>query len=62
MDIGSGMVKAGFAGEDLPRVVFPNIVGRLTNSTAMQNDWQVSIYIGEEALHKQGILNLSYPV
>ena len=28
MDNGSGMVKAGFAGDDAPRAVFPAIVGR----------------------------------
>ena len=27
-DNGSGMVKAGFAGEDASRAVFPSIVGR----------------------------------
>ena len=28
IDNGSGMVKAGFAGEDAPRAVFPSIAGR----------------------------------
>ena len=28
IDNGSGMCKAGFAGEDAPRDVFPSIVGR----------------------------------
>ena len=28
IDNGSGMVKAGFAGDDAPRAVFPSIVGR----------------------------------
>ena len=27
-DIGSGMSKAGFAGDDAPKTVFPSIVGR----------------------------------
>jgi len=27
-DNGSGVVKAGFAGDDAPSVVFPSIVGR----------------------------------
>lgn len=27
-DNGSGLVKAGFAGDDAPRAVFPSIVGR----------------------------------
>ena len=28
-DNGSGMVKAGFAGDDAPRAVFPSVIGRL---------------------------------
>lgn len=28
IDNGSGMVKAGFAGEEAPRAVFPAVVGR----------------------------------
>ncbi|KAF6041581.1 ACTG1 [Bugula neritina] len=28
IDNGSGMVKAGFAGDDAPRAVFPSLVGR----------------------------------
>ena len=29
IDNGSGMCKAGFAGDDAPRAVFPSLVGRL---------------------------------
>jgi hypothetical protein len=29
IDNGSGMCKAGFAGDDAPRAVFPSIVGQL---------------------------------
>ena len=28
VDNGSGMCKAGFAGDDAPRAVFPSIIGR----------------------------------
>ena len=35
IDNGSGMVKAGFAGEDAPRAVFPSIVGRPKHANAM---------------------------
>ena len=28
LDYGSGMIKAGFAGDDGPRAVFPAVVGR----------------------------------
>ena len=28
IDNGSGMMKAGFSGDDAPRAVFPSIIGR----------------------------------
>ena len=31
IDNGSGVVKAGFSGEDAPRAIFPSIVGRPKN-------------------------------
>lgn len=34
-DNGSGMVKAGFAGDDAPRTVFPSIVGRPRHTGVM---------------------------
>uniref|UniRef100_A0A3P8VPL3 Uncharacterized protein n=1 Tax=Cynoglossus semilaevis TaxID=244447 RepID=A0A3P8VPL3_CYNSE len=34
VDNGSGMCKAGFAGDDAPRAVFPSIVGRPRHQSA----------------------------
>ena len=44
------MMKAGFAGEDAPRAVFPTIVGRPKNTSSMQGVQQKSEYIGDEAM------------
>ena len=36
VDNGSGMCKAGFAGDDAPRAVFPSIVGRPRHQVSLQ--------------------------
>ena len=37
IDNGSGMCKAGFAGDDAPRAVFPSIVGRPRHQVKKKN-------------------------
>ena len=62
LDNGSGMVKAGFAGEEAPQCVFPAIVGRPRgNQVTMQGAASKSEYIGEEAMKMKGVLNINYP-
>lgn len=34
-DNGSGVVKAGFAGEDAPRAMFSSVIGRARHQLAM---------------------------
>jgi Actin len=65
VDNGSGLLKAGMAGDSLPRAVIPSIVGRAHATSHKVMDSKTassSTYVGEAAQAHRGILELSHPV
>ncbi len=61
IDNGSGTIKAGFAGDDAPRAVFPSLVGRPRQSGLVPVN-PLTVYVGDEAASRRGTLTLSTPI
>ena len=58
IDNGSGMIKAGFCGNDKPQIVFPTVVGR----PRYYSDCGKHVKIGHEAVSKHLTYSLQYPI
>lgn len=60
IDNGTGLLKAGIAGERDPSVIFPTLVGRTKHKQAMLNKEFHDLYVGSEAMQHRSVLKLSY--
>lgn len=72
IDNGTGSIKAGFSGQDLPRLEIPTVVGEHTeqvdpnmvnqNSGEMPEDKKISHLFGNAALAEKDTHELFYPI
>ena len=59
IDNGSGYFKAGFSGDEGPKLVFPSCVGYPKYASDLNKD---EFFVGEDAISKRGVLKLNYPI
>jgi len=62
IDNGSGVLKAGFAGVDHPKVLFPTYVGRPKHKRVMAGAVEGDYFVGRKAEELRGLLKVSYPL
>jgi centractin len=62
LDNGSGTIRAGFAGEDLPKCFFPSFVGRPKHLRVLAGALEGDVFIGQRAQELRGLLKIRYPL
>ncbi|KAJ3009283.1 Actin-2 [Thoreauomyces humboldtii] len=62
IDNGSGVIKAGFAGDDQPKAYFPSFVGRPKHLRVMAGAVEGDTFIGKKAQELRGLLRIKYPI
>ena len=62
VDNGSGSIKAGFAGDQVPMAVFSSTVGKPRHTGVMLEMTTKDTYIGEAAQKARGTLHIEYPM
>ncbi|CAO2607872.1 Actr1b [Lemmus lemmus] len=62
IDNGSGVIKAGFAGDQIPKYCFPNYVGRPKHMRVMAGALEGDLFIGPKAEEHRGLLTIRYPM
>ena len=63
LDNGSGTIRAGFAGDDLPKCYFPSWVGRPKHLRVLAGALEGEVFIGQKAATElRGLLKIRYPL
>lgn len=60
IDNGSGCIKAGFAGVDIPKCIFGNLVGRPKHVRVMAGGLELDHFIGRAAEEHRGMLSMNF--
>uniref|UniRef100_T1ISG9 Beta-centractin n=1 Tax=Strigamia maritima TaxID=126957 RepID=T1ISG9_STRMM len=62
IDNGSGVIKAGFAGDQIPKCHFANHIGRPKHVRVMAGALEGDIFVGPIAEEHRGLLSIHYPM
>lgn len=62
LDNGSGTIRAGFAGQDVPKCFFPSFVGRPKHVRTMAGALEGDVFIGPQAQQYRGLFKINYPL
>lgn len=62
LDNGSGTIRAGFAGQDVPKCFFPSFVGRPKHIRTMAGALEGDVFIGPQAQQYRGLFKINYPL
>jgi len=62
IDNGSGIIKAGFAGDQVPKCIFPNYMGRPKHIRIMAGALEGDLFVGPKAEDHRGLLSIRYPM
>ena len=62
IDNGSFNIKAGFNGDEIPKISLRNVIGENKDDDGKKVGTEKEIIIGEEALNKRGMLNIKFPM
>eukprot|EP00040_Diaphanoeca_grandis_P001360 m.18283 g.18283 ORF g.18283 m.18283 type:complete len:380 (+) comp11935_c0_seq1:26-1165(+) len=62
IDNGSGVIKAGFAGDQAPKCVFPNFIGHAKHTRVMMSELPSEEFIGPKADEYRGLLKITHPM
>lgn len=62
IDNGSGVIKAGFAGDQVPKCCFPNYIGRPKHVRVMAGALEGDLFVGPKAEEHRGLLSIRYPM